>query len=163
MDTIARLSETTNSVPTPSDTWILYDTIRDTAPIRRLTLDLFAYKKTDKLLESHRDEWHPRFLRDLVVKLKRPGRENYERHGLVAWKVASWNATRACEGCRELVKPNLQAERCEVCERVFCPACVRAGRVGGLGPEVGACKPWLRDLCARYHEHGEGEGEESCG
>ncbi|EME77910.1 uncharacterized protein MYCFIDRAFT_101810, partial [Pseudocercospora fijiensis CIRAD86] len=57
LSTIARLSESTNSVPTPSDTWILYDTIRDTSPLRTLILDLFAYKKTDKLLETHKDDW----------------------------------------------------------------------------------------------------------
>lgn len=68
LSTIARLSEQTNSVPTPSDTWILYDGIRESAPLRKLVLDLFAYKKTDKLLETHKDEWHPRFLRELVVK-----------------------------------------------------------------------------------------------
>ncbi|EME39765.1 hypothetical protein DOTSEDRAFT_107663, partial [Dothistroma septosporum NZE10] len=57
LSTIARLSEQTNSVPTPSDTWILYDSIRESAPLRQLVLDLFAYKKTDKLLETHKDEW----------------------------------------------------------------------------------------------------------
>ncbi|KAJ9620969.1 hypothetical protein H2203_007556 [Taxawa tesnikishii (nom. ined.)] len=108
LDTLARLSEATNSVPTPSDTWILYDSIRDSAPVRRLVLDLFAYKKTDKLLESHRDEWHPRFLRELVVKLKRPGPESLDRHALTAWRPGSWPAARACEGCRELVKPGVQ-------------------------------------------------------
>ncbi|PPJ52933.1 hypothetical protein CBER1_11495 [Cercospora berteroae] len=66
LSTIARLSESTNSVPTPSDTWILYDNIRDSSPLRTLILDLFAYKKTDKLLETHKDDWHPRFLRELV-------------------------------------------------------------------------------------------------
>ncbi|KAK4972567.1 PAB1 binding protein, partial [Elasticomyces elasticus] len=83
IDTMARLSEATNSVPTPSDTFILYEQIRESAAVRALVLDLFAYKKTDKLLESHRDEWHPRFLRELVVKLKRGGgAESLDRHAL---------------------------------------------------------------------------------
>ncbi|KAF2166202.1 hypothetical protein M409DRAFT_66695 [Zasmidium cellare ATCC 36951] len=105
LTTIARLSESTNSVPTPSDTWILYDTIPSTSPLRTLILDLFAYKKTDKLLETHKDDWHPRFLRDLVVKLKRPGPEALERHSLVAWRPRSWSTSKACEGCKEVLKP----------------------------------------------------------
>ncbi|KAI4738494.1 hypothetical protein E4T50_11035 [Aureobasidium sp. EXF-12298] len=107
VDTIARLSESTNSVPTPSDTWILYDNIRDNAPMRKLILDLFAYKKTDKLLESHKDEWHPRFLRELVVKLKRPGLESLDRHSLTPWRPISWQKSKACEACRELLTPGI--------------------------------------------------------
>lgn len=161
LDTLSRLSESSNSVPTPSDTWILYDSIRDTAPMRRLILDLFAYKKTDKLLETHKDDWHPRFLRDLVVKLKRPGQEALDRHVLASWRPASWPATKACECCRELLKPSVGGERCEVCERAFCAVCLRAGKVPGVMPaaggDVGACKPWLKGFCARYHEHGDDE------
>ncbi|KAK4556338.1 hypothetical protein LTR86_006482 [Recurvomyces mirabilis] len=113
LSTLARLSETTNSVPTPSDTFILYDSIRDTSPLRTLILDLFAYKKTDKLLETHKDDWHPRFLRELVVKLKRPGAgtETVERHDLHAWRPEQWSATRPCEGCREVVKPGVLSFR----------------------------------------------------
>ncbi|KAK5172962.1 uncharacterized protein LTR77_003084 [Saxophila tyrrhenica] len=92
LTTIARLSESTNSVPTPSDTWILYapTTVSDSSPLRTLVLDLFAYKKTDKLLETHKDDWHPRFLRDLCVKLKRPGPEALSRHELVAFRSRDW-------------------------------------------------------------------------
>ncbi|TKA74845.1 hypothetical protein B0A55_05339 [Friedmanniomyces simplex] len=107
LTTIARLSETTNSVPTPSDTFILYDGIRDSSPLRTLVLDLFAYKKTDKLLETHKDEWHPLFLRALVVKLKRPGPEAIERHALEAWRPESWSASKSCEGCKEILKPGV--------------------------------------------------------
>lgn len=156
LDTMSRLSENTNSVPTPSDTWILYDSIRDTAPMRRLVLDLFAYKKTDKLLESHKDEWHPRFLRELVVKLKRPGFESLDRHSLAPWRPSSWPNTKGCECCRELLKPNVAGEKCEVCDRAFCAPCVRNGRTPVVGGEVGACKPWLKGLCVRYHDHVEG-------
>ncbi|KAI5272257.1 hypothetical protein E4T47_04382 [Aureobasidium subglaciale] len=159
VDTIARLSESTNSVPTPSDTWILYDTIRDNAPMRKLILDLFAYKKTDKLLESHKDEWHPRFLRELVVKLKRPGLESLDRHSLSPWRPVSWQTTKACESCRELLKPGISCEKCEVCERAFCCGCASAGKTSSLGGDVGTCKPWLKGMCSRYHEHGPGEDE----
>ncbi|USW59572.1 Putative BTB/POZ domain-containing protein [Septoria linicola] len=170
LTTIARLSESTNSVPTPSDTWILYDTIRDSSPLRTLILDLFAYKKTDKLLETHKDDWHPRFLRDLVVKLKRPGPEAVERHSLVAWRPRSWSTSKACEGCREVLKPGLSVDKCVGCEKAFCGDCLR--RAGGEGGHAGGmcgigfdgssgCKPWMgRGMCARYHEH---EGGESCG
>ncbi|KAI5204702.1 hypothetical protein E4T39_03475 [Aureobasidium subglaciale] len=159
VDTIARLSESTNSVPTPSDTWILYDTIRDNAPMRKLILDLFAYKKTDKLLESHKDEWHPRFLRELVVKLKRPGLESLDRHSLSPWRPVSWQTTKACEACRELLKPGITCEKCEICERAFCCGCASAGKTSSLGGDVGACKPWLKGMCSRYHEHAPGEDE----
>ncbi|GAB7357272.1 hypothetical protein MBLNU459_g8243t2 [Dothideomycetes sp. NU459] len=160
VDATARLSESTNSVPTPSDTWILYDTIRETAPMRRLVLDLFACKKTDKLLESHKDEWHPRFLRELVVKLKRTGCDSLDRHSLVAWRPGSWPGTKACRSCRDVMKPGVSGERCETCDRAFCSSCARAGRTteGFGGGEVGPCKPWLKCMCARYHEHAEGMG-----
>ncbi|KAI4717303.1 hypothetical protein E4T48_06531 [Aureobasidium sp. EXF-10727] len=164
VDTTARLSESTNSVPTPSDTWILYDTIRDNAPMRKLILDLFAYKKTDKLLESHKDEWHPRFLRELVVKLKRPGLESLDRHSLAPWRPISWQKTKACETCKELLTPNISSEKCEICDRAFCCGCASAGKTPGLGSDVGACKPWLKGMCSRYHEHAPGEDDlKRCG
>lgn len=162
LDTMARLSESTNSVPTPSDTWILYDTIRGNAPMRRLVLDLFAYKKTDKLLESHKDEWHPRFLRELVVKLKRPGCDSLDRHSMQTWRPGNWPSTKACESCRDLMKPGVNGQRCDVCDRAFCGSCVGAGKVASLGGEVGVCKPWLKGMCARYHEHADGDGR-GCG
>ncbi|KAA8613392.1 btb poz domain containing protein [Pyrenophora tritici-repentis] len=65
LDMMSDLSDRTNSVLTPSDTRILYGGIRDSAPLRRLVLDLFAFKKTDRLLEMHGDWWHAEFLRDL--------------------------------------------------------------------------------------------------
>ncbi|KAK4612087.1 hypothetical protein CLAFUW4_12950 [Fulvia fulva] len=163
LSTIARLSEQTNSVPTPSDTWILYDGIRESAPLRKLVLDLFAYKKTDKLLETHKDEWHPRFLRELVVKLKRPGPEMLERHSLVAWRPRSWSNSKACEGCKEILRPNISGDRCCACEKAFCSECLRrhAGEGWTLPNDVSGCKPWVgRGMCLRYHEHGEGE---ACG
>lgn len=183
LSTVARLSESTNSVPTPSDTWILYDGggIRDTSPLRTLILDLFAYKKTDKLLETHKDEWHPRFLRELCVKLKRPGPEAIERHTLVAWRPSDWSTTRPCEMCRELVQPAASGDRCVACEKVFCAQCLRhleslrlhsresrdtkVGFAVGL-TDTGGCKPWNgTGMCLRYHEHeenGRDRGPTSC-
>lgn len=160
LSSIARLSEATNSVPTPSDTRILYEQIRASAPLRSLILDLFAYKKTDKLLETHKDEWHAKFLRELVVKLKRPGPEGVARHSLVAWRPSSWASTKACEGCREVLKPSVSHDKCVACERAFCAGCVRksGGERTVLREDTGGCKPWSgRGLCVRYHEHGEGE------
>ncbi|KAK5712992.1 hypothetical protein LTR17_017705 [Elasticomyces elasticus] len=161
LTTIARLSETTNSVPTPSDTFILYDGIRESSPLRTLILDLFAYKKTDKLLETHKDEWHPLFLRALVVKLKRPGPEAIERHALEAWRPESWSTSKPCEGCKEILKPGQSADKCLGCDKAFCGGCLR--RFGGVqgwsgSMDTSGCKPWVgRGLCGRYHEHLEGE------
>ncbi|KAG9192671.1 hypothetical protein G6011_11405 [Alternaria panax] len=67
VEVISDLADGTNSVLTPSDTRILYEEIRDSAPIRTLVLDLFAFKKTDRLLDSHGDWWHEEFLRDLTA------------------------------------------------------------------------------------------------
>jgi poly(rC)-binding protein 2/3/4 len=158
LSTIARLSESTNSVPTPSDTWILYDTIRENANIKTLILDLFAYKKTDKLLETHKDEWHPKFLRELCVKLKRPGPEAIERHSLLAWRPADWSTSKACELCKEVLQPGISGENCSACGKVFCRACLRnMGRMN-MPNDTSGCKPWTgKGMCVRYHEHAGGE------
>lgn len=161
LTTIARLSESTNSVPTPSDTWILYDNIRAGSTLHTLVLDLFAYKKTDRLLETHKDDWHPRFLRELCVKLKRPGPEAIERHSLVAWRPSSYSASKACEACKEVLQPGLSGDRCVACEKVFCAACLRhqgASGKAGMGFDSSGCKPWGgRSMCVRYHDHEDGE------
>ncbi|KAF2768529.1 hypothetical protein EJ03DRAFT_273984 [Teratosphaeria nubilosa] len=164
LSTIARLSEATNSVPTPSDTWILYDSIPEGSKLRTLVLDLFAYKKTDRLLETHKDEWHPRFLRELVVKLKRPGPEAIERHCLEPWSPRSWSQTRACEGCKETLKPLVSVDKCAMCEKAFCAGCLRrhgdpsSSGVASLSHDASGCKPWMGPgMCRRYHEHAEGE------
>jgi poly(rC)-binding protein 2/3/4 len=158
LSTIARLSESTNSVPTPSDTWILYDGIRENAPIRTLILDLFAYKKTDRLLETHKDEWHSKFLRELCVKLKRPGPEAIERHSLVAWRPENWSTTKACELCKEVMQPGISGDRCCACEKVFCKACLRNWGRMIMPNDTSGCKPWTgKGMCLRYHEHAEGE------
>ncbi|GAM83284.1 hypothetical protein ANO11243_012700 [Dothideomycetidae sp. 11243] len=152
VDTFARMSEMTNSVPTPSDTWLLYGDcasfrglhhcacrsnasvnsskkrcrgepgmpaaipcprvtsierpgIRATAPLRELILDLFTYKKTDRLLEEHEDDWHPLFMRDLLVRMKRPGFDSLARHTLQPWLPHNWEAALSCEACRSVIGP----------------------------------------------------------
>lgn len=163
LTTLARLSESTNSVPTPSDTWILYDTLLPNSALQKLVLDLFAYKKTDKLLETHKDDWHPRFLRDLVVKLKRPGPEAIERHSLVSWRPRSWSTSKACEGCKDVLKPGISVDKCVSCEKAFCSECLRrhAGEGWTLPNDTSGCKPWMgRGMCERYHDHG---ADEACG
>ena len=160
LSTIARLSESTNSVPTPSDTWILYDSMHETSRIKTLILDLFAYKKTDRLLETHKDEWHPRFLRELCVKLKRPGPEAIERHSLVAWRPTNWSTSKACELCKEILQPGLSGDKCCACDKVFCSQCLRSGpgKDAVIPNDTRGCKPWTgRGMCARYHEHADGE------
>jgi hypothetical protein len=159
VDRIADLAERTNSVPTPSDTYILYEIIRDTAPVRRLVLDLFAFKKTDNLVATHPDEWHPAFLRELVCKLKRPGKAAIKRHDVRAWRPSGWQLTKACEVCRVVLKPMMSANMCVICEKAFCVECVAKGENGGVldwSLAERECKPWLRGMCD-YHEHVEDE------
>lgn len=195
IDTVARLSETTNSVPTPSDTWLLYGDcssfsglnhcscrdnslvasaahcpslahrssnpgLRTNAPLRDLMLDLFVYKKTDKLLSTHKDDWHPLFIRDLVVRLKRPGRDTLARHCLIPWRPSHWPDSQACDACRSLVGPLhpedmntraaasrhggdlpslVYAMRCTECKRVYCESCINQGVIRG-GLETGDAK-----------------------
>lgn len=81
IEKIALLAEATNSVPTPSDTWIIFETFGDldNNPLRKLIVDLFAWKRTDNLLDGHEDEWHPRFMRDLCVRMKREDVRNTQK------------------------------------------------------------------------------------
>nr|POE96891.1 hypothetical protein CFP56_63716 [Quercus suber] len=161
LTTMAQLSESTNSVPTPSDTWMLYDRMAENAGLRNLIVDLFAYLKTDGLLDTHQDDWHPRFLRDLVVKLKRPGPEALQRHTFVEWTARTWPAARACEDCRKVQRPNEVTQKCGVCEKVFCLGCVRRhGDAHGwtVQHDMLGCKPWAgANLCRFYHDHRDGK------
>jgi len=74
VDRIAVLADEKNVVPAPSDTLILYNDIRESAPVRRLVLDLFRFKKTNQLIQNHEDSWDEGFLRDLVVGSKADGK-----------------------------------------------------------------------------------------
>lgn len=177
VDAVARLAEQTNSVPTPTDTWILYDGIRESALLRELVLDLFAFKKTDNLIATHPDEWHPSFLRDLVCRLKRPGPKTLTRHALEIWEPEGWTVggcqggvseqsgaggqgVKACEICKVVITPGMTGWCCEGCKKGFCKGCVASGRGGGAGMDWSLvekeCKPWLRGMCG-YHEHVETE------
>ncbi|KAI9721379.1 MAG: hypothetical protein M1828_005128 [Chrysothrix sp. TS-e1954] len=73
IEKVVGLAEATNSVPTPTDTWIVWETFGNLKgnPMRRLITDLFAWKRTDNLVDQHEDDWHPRFMRDLCVRLRR--------------------------------------------------------------------------------------------
>jgi hypothetical protein len=159
VDCMAELAEQTNSVPTPTDTHILYKSIRDNAPVRHLVLDLFAYKKTDNLVATHPDDWHPTFLRELVCKLKRPGFSALMRHDVRQWRPLAWSSTKACEVCKQVLKPNTPGHMCNICQRAFCAGCISKGMGGGVldwSLAERECKPWLRSMC-EYHEHAETE------
>lgn len=183
-DRVASLAQKTNSVPTPSDTCILYETIRATAPLRALVLDLFVYKRTENLVATHPDPWHQAFLRDLVCRLKQPGRESLRRHdfryepdgaggagdggggaGVMSVVGAGGRRVRArvgrCEFCRLRTSDYLV---CSGCGTVVCRGCVQdsestecRSKERDKEKERGQrCKPWLRSMCP-YHEHEETE------
>ncbi len=187
VDIISDLADDTNSGLTPSDTRILYEDIRDSAPLRTLVLDLFAFKKTDRLLGSHGGWWHSEFLRDLAVHLKRPCGQAMQRHRLRMWCPMSWHTTRSCDYCGIVLPPRCGAVACDDCCAAFCTKCVEGGVamagwedgrrrievlveqedvLGGVGGEEKsvkrvkrweACKPWRGARCALYHEHAETE------
>ena len=156
---IASLADKTNSVPTPSDTDQLYESIRETSPVRALILDLFIFKKTESLLDSHPDEWNPGFLRDLVVKLKRPSSLGLARHSLRKHRLrvnmqVIQTPDQACDVCRHTIRMGAEFQMCTDCGKVFCRTCFIKG-VAICGYEAGRdsiCKPWHGSAC-RYHEH----------
>ena len=57
VDMMIKMSEKWNSVPTPDDTILLHEQVREKTPMRKLVVDLFIYKKTDQLVEKHEDHW----------------------------------------------------------------------------------------------------------
>jgi hypothetical protein len=57
IDTIVRLCERYNSVPTPQDTQIMYLELRGGRQLRRLVVDLFVWKRTDHLVLTHKHPW----------------------------------------------------------------------------------------------------------
>lgn len=133
-----------------------------TLHLKKLVLDLFAYKKTDKLLESHEDQWHAQFLRDLVVLMKRPSEQAFLRHRLVMWYPTSYISTHACENCRVVIPPRFGAVRCEDCCVAWCSRCVGEG-TGMAGWEDGVQGRYLRVRSGGHsirQESGNGEGGE---
>ena len=61
MDGIAAVADSSNSVLTAEDTRTVYGEISDTSVLRQLVLDLFLWKKTDNLIETHPDSWYVSF------------------------------------------------------------------------------------------------------
>ncbi|KAL8930755.1 MAG: hypothetical protein Q9208_000296 [Pyrenodesmia sp. 3 TL-2023] len=61
VDMMARVADRTNSVPTPDDTRTVFGGegggVREGSGLRKLVVDLFAWKKTDQLVEAHEDSW----------------------------------------------------------------------------------------------------------
>lgn len=105
IDNICQIADATNSVPTPDDTCAIWsdDTAGDMSQMERLVLDLFVWKKTGHLINTHPDSWDERFLRSLVGKLK-------ERD----WEMgmgAPW--VKLGERCRRYHVHDAWAPRCE--------------------------------------------------
>ncbi|KAL8940527.1 MAG: hypothetical protein Q9216_002777 [Gyalolechia sp. 2 TL-2023] len=73
VDMMGQVADKSNSVPTPDDTRTVFgeEGVREGAGLRAMVVDLFAWKKTDHLVEGHEDSWDETFLRLLVGKLKR--------------------------------------------------------------------------------------------
>ncbi|KAL8998351.1 MAG: hypothetical protein Q9169_002564 [Polycauliona sp. 2 TL-2023] len=59
IDFMAKTADATNSVPTPDDTVTIFgeNGVREGCGLRSLVVDLFAWKKTDHLVEGHDDSW----------------------------------------------------------------------------------------------------------
>lgn len=57
LETVARVADRSNACPTPADTVFLYAQTVESARLRVLVLDLFEYKKVDKLIKTHEDHW----------------------------------------------------------------------------------------------------------
>lgn len=127
VDTIADLADSTNSVPTPTDTHLLYTGVRESAPLRILILDLFTSKNTDNLLELHQGEWHADFLLDLVVHIKQPVRQAAQRHRLM-WYSQKCHVRPTCENCKELLPPDQDGVTCIDCSMIFCTVCMTSGK-----------------------------------
>ncbi|MCJ1273229.1 hypothetical protein MMC21_001019 [Puttea exsequens] len=73
IDELSSRADATNSVPTPDDTRAIFgpDVGEHMTKLRDLVLDLFMWKKTDALIETHPDSWDEGFLRLLFGRLKR--------------------------------------------------------------------------------------------
>ncbi|KAL8696816.1 MAG: hypothetical protein Q9224_002603 [Gallowayella concinna] len=83
VDFMAKTADESNSVPTPDDTRTVFGdegSVRDGCGLRGLVVDLFAWKKTDHLVEGHEDSWDETFLRLLVARLKRAVWTEKTRH-----------------------------------------------------------------------------------
>ena len=100
LDKIAEVADETNSVPTPDDTRTIDAELPPESRLKKLVVDLFVWKKTDVVLETHPDSWCEGFLRELVVRLKRMPGEGAKSAG-APWRA---HATR-CERYHEHSSP----------------------------------------------------------
>lgn len=57
VDMMVRLALDTNACPTAQDTQLLYSETIETAKLRVIVLDMFEYKKTGRLIETHAGNW----------------------------------------------------------------------------------------------------------
>ena len=63
VDFMAAVADKSNSVPTPDDTRTVFaggdaSVVREGARLREFVVDLFAWKKTEHLVEMHEDTWY---------------------------------------------------------------------------------------------------------
>lgn len=93
IDEIFKIADRGNCVPTPDDTVTVWGE-EGMERLRDVCVDLFVWKRTEKLVEGHEDSWDEGFLRRLVGGLKRKGDAKREENGGEApWRVG-W---RRCE------------------------------------------------------------------
>ena len=57
VDAITVIADSSNSVLTAEDTRTVYGELSDMSLLRKLVLDLFLWKKTEHLIETHPDSW----------------------------------------------------------------------------------------------------------
>ncbi|KAI4159985.1 MAG: hypothetical protein LQ342_006113 [Letrouitia transgressa] len=57
VDRLASVADRANAVPTPDDTHTVFEEARDGCALAALVVDLFAYKRTEALVEGHEDCW----------------------------------------------------------------------------------------------------------
>ena len=107
VDMMVRLALDTNACPTAQDTQLLYSETVETAKLRVIVLDMFEYKKTGRLIETHAGNWwvnsgmrfidgyadgdrDEQFMRDLLVRLKC----NEKNELLPPWRCESQYCSR---------------------------------------------------------------------
>lgn len=165
-DIVAHIAKEQNSILTPTDTFLLYDRIRDSAPIRQLILDLFTSMKTDRLLEDHPDTWHPQFLLELLIRVKRTKCLNCKPKGV----HADPRHHRSEAPLKDLSRLRSKEAGVDTIDEQVCtffpkmPSCAYATSSekvnGGVVIHTPHCKTRrvhsvLAHGCLKYHEHSE--------
>ena len=130
MDKIAEVADETNSVPTPDDTQTIDKELPQGSRIKRLVVDLFVWKKTDVVLETHPDSWEEGFLRELVVRLKRMNGGSGSGGGK---EEAPWRERgRRCERYHEHYDGEEGVQQQDQQQQTCC-GLLRGGGGGGVG------------------------------